>query len=306
LLRGKTEWASLGELTRGDAFGELGLLVGAPRAATATATYAGATVLRLASVAIAPIIRNVRSFAVTASVVMAASGMREGRARARARAGEGEGEGDEEGDDERARETEIASRAERVAASIAAWSSSSAFRRGRRKKEKDGGGRGAEGADGGVHASSSDSSSSSDVFPEKLSDGLRFHPYFTGLTTEEKRFVKSRCRARRVDVGRAIFTQGEPGEKVFIVLEGSAIVYRESGEGAARTRTRVAELSPGQTAGENSSWRGRPHRVTAVASGGGCVVVEVEAATIREVVEKRPMLKDVVDDLMTFFAEQRR
>ena len=33
---------------------------------------------------------------------------------------------------------------------------------------------------------------------------------------------------------------------------------------------------------------------------------EVEAATIREVVTKRPMLKDVVDDLMTFFAEQRR
>ena len=87
MLRGKTERVSLGELTRGDAFGELGLLVGAPRAATATATYAGATVLRLASVAIAPIIRNVRSFAVTASVVLAASGMREARARAGAGGG---------------------------------------------------------------------------------------------------------------------------------------------------------------------------------------------------------------------------
>jgi CRP-like cAMP-binding protein len=59
------------QLTRGDIFGELCLLTGAPRSASVTATYQGATLLEINAAAMVPILASVREFIPTAAAVLA-------------------------------------------------------------------------------------------------------------------------------------------------------------------------------------------------------------------------------------------
>src|SRR3569623_3698184 len=56
---------------------------------------------------------------------------------------------------------------------------------------------------------------------------LRSIPLFTALTTEELGKIAELCETKRWESGEYIFREGEPGNRLFIIIEGSVRISRE-------------------------------------------------------------------------------
>lgn len=95
-----------------------------------------------------------------------------------------------------------------------------------------------------------------------LSSFLRTIPIFGGLTSEQLTLVEQRMRERSVRAGTEIITQGEPGDAVFVLAEGSAKVCRRQREGG---EVILAVLGPGDFVGDMSVSDGVDHSSSVVA-----------------------------------------
>lgn len=72
-------------------------------------------------------------------------------------------------------------------------------------------------------------------------------PLFGRLTPGQLALVLERMHERPVPAGTEIITQGEPGDSVFVIVEGSVKVYRRQREGG---EVIVAVLGSGEVVGE--------------------------------------------------------
>ena len=93
-------------------------------------------------------------------------------------------------------------------------------------------------------------------------DLLRAIPLFAGLEEEPLRRIASRLVAQRLDPGQVLFTEGEAGDVLYLVLEGEIEVF--IGSGSAEHRMRV--LGPGSHLGELAVLDGAPRSASARAS----------------------------------------
>jgi CRP-like cAMP-binding protein len=96
-------------------------------------------------------------------------------------------------------------------------------------------------------------------------------------------------------MGQRLFQQGDRGSSMFFVASGVGIVFLEDGEGR---RTVVGELTAGQCVGELSLFRGELRATTVVASPAGVDVIEIGSDALEGVLRARPMLEDMIDDLV--------
>jgi len=337
---GKSQRTSLRVLKRGDIFGELCLLTGAPRSATVTATYQGATLVQLNTAALLPIMCNVKAFIPTAAAVLA------GRYLDKAH---GWGNLDEGERDER-----LALRAGRLAVSIRNFhgmppegeqdgrvtarvivSGVGLVRGGGGGGDQDpsddpfpggfgfgnnndqnkssdtvsrmpatpfkgtggwGGGNGNGGEEGGEEGGFA-------AFDDDVVTGLRLHSVFSTFTRAEMNAVQRRSHRFNVAMGQRVFRQGDEGASIFIVVKGVAVVFYEDHLGR---RTKVDELTAGQTVGEMSMLRGEPRAATVIASPPGMEVIEIGRDALDGVLRGRPMLEDTIDDLMRQRMLERR
>ena len=95
--------------------------------------------------------------------------------------------------------------------------------------------------------------------------GTRIPKRFTDLIPEAERFparelsaVDSLTTPVRIDEGRVLMREGEPGSEALFILEGDVIVERD-GEP-------VAELGPGSIVGEAALITNQPRNATVTAS----------------------------------------
>lgn len=83
-------------------------------------------------------------------------------------------------------------------------------------------------------------------------------PLFAQLSKRELRSVAARMTEVRLEEGRLLTRQGEPGRDVMLILEGSADVLRDG--------TKVAELGPGDFFGELAVLSGAPRTADVIAT----------------------------------------
>jgi CRP/FNR family transcriptional regulator len=93
-------------------------------------------------------------------------------------------------------------------------------------------------------------------------DVVRQAPLFTALDDEAARAVQATMS--RVEVGRGdvLFHEGDPGEKLYIIVEGKVKLGRASGDGRENL---LAVLGPGEMFGELSLFDPGPRNATATA-----------------------------------------
>ncbi|HEX5180249.1 MAG TPA: cyclic nucleotide-binding domain-containing protein [Gemmatimonadaceae bacterium] len=105
-------------------------------------------------------------------------------------------------------------------------------------------------------------------------DVLRTLPIFSGLSTDELARVSELCEEKTYASGDYIFREGEPGNRLFIVIEGEVRISRQipgAGEEA------LAVLKPGAMFGEMAVFD-RSERSTDAISHGGTRVITISRA----------------------------
>jgi len=97
----------------------------------------------------------------------------------------------------------------------------------------------------------------------EAAEQLRHVPLLARLPTDDVRSLANRGRLRRFKPGDAIVREGEPGDGLFVILEGAARIVVSSPTGDEAT---VAHLGPGECIGEFAVLDGLPRSATAIAT----------------------------------------
>ena len=112
---------------------------------------------------------------------------------------------------------------------------------------------------------------------------------FSALTDAERSLLAAAAAERPFGSGERIVRQGEPGESMFVLIEGSARVFIEPD-------TEVATIEAGGCFGEMSLLTGDP-RTASVAARGDCVVLEIAPDAFNEIARLNPSALERVTSL---------
>jgi hypothetical protein len=104
------------------------------------------------------------------------------------------------------------------------------------------------------------------------------------------------CRSHSQDA--VLVRQDEPGDSLFVVLDGSLSVVMAFGAGAGATQREVAELRAGAVMGEMSLVLGKPRNATCVVKSDSASVAEVSRAALDGLLAARPSLARELQDIV--------
>lgn len=122
-------------------------------------------------------------------------------------------------------------------------------------------------------------------------------PLFAGFTQEEFNAFTKVMNVHPLPAGLPVIEQHDTGKSVYIVASGSVKVYTKL---LAGERVDLAVLWPGDFFGEMSFLTGKTRTAT-VETGEDSVILEVTEEKLREVIEQRPHVLDV----MRKYSEER-
>lgn len=98
--------------------------------------------------------------------------------------------------------------------------------------------------------------------PESPDAYIRDLPLLARLPDEDLKALAARGRVRRFNSGATLFHEGDPGDAIYVVVDGRLRMSRLSGSGTEAT---LALIGPGDCTGELSLFDGRPRSATATA-----------------------------------------
>ena len=114
--------------------------------------------------------------------------------------------------------------------------------------------------------------------------------------------VADRYRIETFTSGSFVFRQGDPADRLYLVLEGRARVSENGADGA---ETDLTELLPGQMFGEVAILRDRP-RTASVRAVGELKVASLDAGWFRAHVADNPQLQSIMQSLDGMYLLPRR
>jgi CRP/FNR family cyclic AMP-dependent transcriptional regulator len=91
---------------------------------------------------------------------------------------------------------------------------------------------------------------------------IRDLPLLARLPDDDLKALASRGRVRRCNAGTTIFHEGDPGDAIYVVVDGRIRMSRLSGSGTEAT---LALIGAGDCTGELSLFDGKPRSATATA-----------------------------------------
>lgn len=113
---------------------------------------------------------------------------------------------------------------------------------------------------------------------------LRSLPAFRLVALDDLRALAEACQEKVYRTGERIFTEGELGASLFIILRGTVAIA----QGAGARITEVARLGPGSYFGEFAIFDGGPRTATSTATEAGCTLLVLERQTFIQFGEKNP------------------
>jgi diguanylate cyclase (GGDEF)-like protein len=111
-------------------------------------------------------------------------------------------------------------------------------------------------------------------------------PLFTGMSSLEYNAATAFMERRRIRRGGVVFHQGELGEEMFILLEGSLSAFRRQSDG---TQRKIFDIGLGHFFGEMSIIAGDPRSATIIANVDSDVMV-IQRADFYRIIFEFPML----------------
>jgi CRP-like cAMP-binding protein len=119
---------------------------------------------------------------------------------------------------------------------------------------------------------------------ENVARALRTFPLFAGLPDDQLSWFVAQTLHQRYRRGEIIFHREDPGDRAYVILEGSVDLVIESADGRELI---LARLPAGEHFGEMALVDARPRSATARASSGTELVV-VLSETFNRALEERP------------------
>ena len=132
-----------------------------------------------------------------------------------------------------------------------------------------------------------------------MDDALMQAPLFSALDAEAAAALRSSMVEVRVSRGDAIFTEGEPGDRMYVILEGKVKLGQTSSDGR---ESLLAVLGPGEVFGELSLFDPGPRTATATAVT-DVVVIGLGHDNLRPWLAGRP---EVAESLLQALAQRLR
>lgn len=124
-------------------------------------------------------------------------------------------------------------------------------------------------------------------------------PLFAGLSEDDLSQLVGLLHRKTLPAGTLVVSSEEPGEVVYIILEGCLKVYAEREDG---TQVVIAILGPGQTLGEMSMIDnvGRSASATTLEE---AVLLWIDRATFRQCLQNMP---EIANNLLQIFSTRLR
>jgi CRP-like cAMP-binding protein len=119
----------------------------------------------------------------------------------------------------------------------------------------------------------------------ELVEQLSQYPSFAGCDKDDLTALVQAGGPTQLPAGWPFVTQGEPADACYVILTGSARVYMQ--------RKEIAQLGPGDIIGE-MAFLGGGQRGATVTSSERVTALRVENDDLRDLVEKRPHLKELL------------
>ena len=124
-------------------------------------------------------------------------------------------------------------------------------------------------------------------------DGFNWSPLFSEFSRDELAAMIGGLRLLIKRPGSIIYTEGEPGNSLFVLSSGSARVYRKDSVGHNQ---QVAMLGEGGVFGTPSVLSGAPRGRTIIAVG-ECELLELEKATFENIASAHPRVNEMLQKL---------
>jgi len=132
-----------------------------------------------------------------------------------------------------------------------------------------------------------------------MNDALMQAPLFSALDTEAATALRASMVEFRVARGDAIFSEGEPGDRMYVILDGKVKLGQTSTDGR---ESLLAVLGPGEVFGELSLFDPGPRTATATAVT-DVVVIGLGHDNLRPWLAGRP---EVAESLLQALAQRLR
>ena len=132
-----------------------------------------------------------------------------------------------------------------------------------------------------------------------MDDALMQAPLFSALDAEAATALRASMVESRVPRGDAIFTEGEPGDRMYVILNGKVKLGQTSTDGR---ESLLAVLGPGEVFGELSLFDPGPRTATATAVT-DVVVIGLGHDNLRPWLAGRP---EVAESLLQALAQRLR
>ena len=134
---------------------------------------------------------------------------------------------------------------------------------------------------------------SSDLFaPAARLAFLRGIALFTGLPEAPLQRLAAASRPRRLQKGQLLFSQGEPGDAVYLVAAGSIAIVLATADGRELV---INEMRGGDFFGELALFPGQTHTAGAVAGAASLVVCLPAGAFLAELDAQPGMMRRLLD-----------
>ena len=119
------------------------------------------------------------------------------------------------------------------------------------------------------------------VIAPRMAQAIKEIPLFQGMNSEQAIRLAGTCTVREVRAGERLFAEHDPGDRLYILLQGQVAITCGS------PPVRIGTVRTGETCGEVSLLSARPHSATATAEG------HVEAAELlqrdlADLIRRRP------------------
>jgi SulP family sulfate permease len=113
----------------------------------------------------------------------------------------------------------------------------------------------------------------------------------SGLQPDELELLASLMIERRLGKGEAVFRRGEPGDAMYVSLQGQIGIWLPAGvgDGGSGRARRMVSYAPGVVFGEMGLLQGRPRSADAIAED-DALVLELPAAGYGRIVSENPAL----------------
>lgn len=95
--------------------------------------------------------------------------------------------------------------------------------------------------------------------PSNIAAALEKSDFFEGLDKRYIEKIAGLCQVRDHAVGEALFSQGEPGEHLYVILNGLVFLERSINLGSRKGRVTIETLGPGRVLGCWSTLLDEPH-----------------------------------------------